>query len=310
MRIDRLGKIEENFYVLGHAFVPVYLLDGRKPVLFDAGFSVFSELYENAISQVLGNRSPAYLFITHSHWDHVGSAGFFKEKWPEIIIAGSAEMKNVLESEKAVKFISNFSKDSESFVQEMGMASVSRKPFKPFHLDRVLASQERIEVDNHCSVHALPTPGHTRDFFSYWIPEKQILIASEAAGTDFGNGVIENEFLIDFDIYLHSLKELAKLDVRILCIGHRLVFTGKDAKAHLQRSFEQAEHYVFITEKFLLDEEGDINRATSRLRAAEWPLIPSPKAPPQAYQFNTRIRVERIWERMQRRDAHISIARP
>ncbi len=306
MRIDRLGKIEENFYVLGHVFTPVYLLDGRQPALFDAGFSALSNLYENDISKVLGSRSPAYLFITHSHWDHVGAAGFFKKKWPEIIIAGSVEMKKVLESEKAVHFISNFSQNSESFMQELGVASVSRKPFKPFHLDYVLAPQEKIELDDHCSVQALATPGHTRDFFSYWIPEKQILIASEAAGTDFGNGVIENEFLIDFDIYLHSLKELAKLDVRILCIGHRLVFTGKDAIVHLKRSYEQAEHYVFMTEKFLLDEDGDIDLATARVKAAELPLIPFPKVPPQAYQFNTRIRVERIWERMQRRDAHFS----
>ncbi len=306
MRIDRLGKIEENFYTMGHTFVPVYLLDGKKPALFDAGFSVLSELYEKDISKVMGSRSPAYLFITHSHWDHVGSAGFFKEKWPEITIAGSAEAKKVFESERAIKFISKFNQDAEPFVEEMGVNSIRYKSFKPFLLDRVLAPQEKIELDDHCSVQALATPGHTRDFLSYWIPERQILIASEAAGTDFGNGVIENEFLIDFDIYLQSLKELARLDVRILCIGHRLILTGKDVTAHLQRSFEQAEHYVFITEKFLADEDGDIDRAASRVRAAEWPLIPSPKVPPQAYQFNTRIRVERIWERMQRRAANVN----
>jgi len=215
-------------------------------------------------------------------------------------------MQKVLESEKAVQFISDFSQDAESFVQDLGASLANNKPFKPFHLDRVLAPQEKIKLGDHCSVQALSTPGHTRDFFSYWIPERKILIASEAAGTDFGNSVIENEFLIDFDIYLQSLKELARLDVRMLCIGHRLVFTGKDAKAHMQRSLEQAEHYVCMTEKFLLDEEGDIDRAVARVKAAEWPLIPFPKSPEQAYQFNTRIRVERIWERMQRRDTSIS----
>jgi len=45
MRITWKGKITTDFYMLGHPVAPVYLLDGPKPALFDAGFTTLASLY-------------------------------------------------------------------------------------------------------------------------------------------------------------------------------------------------------------------------------------------------------------------------
>ena len=84
MRVTKKGKIVDDFYVMGHANVPVYLLDGPKPALFDAGFMALAKCYEQDIKKILGSRSPAYLFLTHSHFDHVGAAGYLKKVWPDL----------------------------------------------------------------------------------------------------------------------------------------------------------------------------------------------------------------------------------
>ena len=96
MRVTKKGKIIDDFYVLGHANFPVYLLDGPKPALFDAGFMALAKCYEQDIKKILGSRSPAYLFLTHSHFDHVGAACYLKKVWPDLQIAGSVKCNDTL----------------------------------------------------------------------------------------------------------------------------------------------------------------------------------------------------------------------
>jgi glyoxylase-like metal-dependent hydrolase (beta-lactamase superfamily II) len=84
MIIQETGKIGTDFYVIGSATIPVYLLDGPVPVLFDAGMTAGAFLYEAGIKEILGERSPEFLFLTHSHFDHVGSVSHFKEVWPDL----------------------------------------------------------------------------------------------------------------------------------------------------------------------------------------------------------------------------------
>jgi len=73
MIITKIGKICDGFYVIGLPDIPVYLLDGPVPVIFDAGCTALAHLYEIGIKEILGNRKPAFLFLTHSHFDHVGA---------------------------------------------------------------------------------------------------------------------------------------------------------------------------------------------------------------------------------------------
>ena len=51
MIIDKTGKIVGSFFMLGHPGVPVYLIDGDEPALFDAGFSCLGELYIQEIKK-------------------------------------------------------------------------------------------------------------------------------------------------------------------------------------------------------------------------------------------------------------------
>lgn len=301
MRIDRTGKIVDNFYALGNEAVPVYLLDGSIPVLFDAGFTVFSHRYETDIRRVLGNRSPGYLFLTHTHFDHVGAAGYLKGVWPDMKICGSARASKILSRASAVSLITELNEKAGRAIRLWGDESVDKTSFQPFDLDIIIAPNQLMELGQNITVKAISTPGHTWDFMSYWVPEKKILVASEAVGCDDGSRYIITEFLVDYDAYRSSIEFLAQLDIQILCIGHKLVLTGTDARIHIQSSLDQAAEYVAMVEGFLRDERGDIERSIARVKTVEWDKMPFPKQPEPAYLINTRTRVEKVWERMQRR---------
>ena len=93
-------------------------------------------------------------------------------------------------------------------IKGSGLEPVNEKGFESFELDIIVQPNQTIGFAPGLSVVALNTPGHTWDFMSYWIPEKNILIASEAVATFETKGYLQPEFLVDFDAYIESLKVL------------------------------------------------------------------------------------------------------
>ena len=293
MRIDWTGKIIDEFYVLGHASVPVYLLDGPFPALFDAGFTGLAQVYEKGIREVLGTRSPSYLFLTHAHWDHIGSAAYFKAVWPQLQIVGSQRARDIVAQSNVFRRIGALNQEAIGALRSWGVPQVYEEKFEPPTFDEVMNPGQTIELGPGHSVKAIPTPGHTWDFLSYWVPENKILVASEAAGCDD-----VSEFLVDYDAYRTSLENLSQLDVEVLCTGHHMVLTGVDARKHLLNSLDQAAGFVAMVERFLLEEDRDVNRVVHRIKVLEWDPKPLPKQPENAYIINTKARVQTVLKRM------------
>lgn len=299
MRILDSGKIAGDFYVTGPPSVPVYLLDGAQPVLFDAGVSAFALAYINDIREALAGRSPAWLFLTHAHFDHVGAAGVFKRTWPDLKIVASSRSSEILRRPNAIELITLLNADALGLAQTQGFTPINETPFEPISVDLVADPDELIELGSDLSVRVLPAPGHTRDFTAYWIEARKILVSSEAVGNDDGTGYIQPEFLVDIDAYLDNIKRFARLPVEILCPGHGMVHTGDDAREHLRLAPEYTLRYIDQAETFLRETGGDLDAAADKVKAVEWAPRPWPKQTEQAYMLNTRQRMLKVWERMQ-----------
>lgn len=299
MRIFSSGRVTRDLYVAGPPGMPVYLIDAPRPALFDAGMTVFSKGYVDDIRSVLGARPPAYLFLTHAHFDHVGAIGYFKETWPDLQIVASQRCREILQRPGAVQLITTLNASCIFMAQELGFAPIYEQPFISKEIDCTAEPDQRFDLGSGLTVQAIYAPGHTRDFMTYYLPARKILISSEAAGCDDGSGGILPEFLVDVDIYLESIARFSELDVDTLCTGHKLVLTGEDARSHLSRSPESTLRYLAMVEAFLSEEKGNIDAVAARVKAAEWDLIAWPKQPEQAYMLNTRQRVLKIWERIQ-----------
>ena len=87
-------------------------------------------------------------------------------------------------------------------LREWGVIPFYEGPFIPFEIDEVLVPSRSYTVAGDTTVEWFPSPGHTRDFTVYWIPERRILVASEAAGCDN-----VPEFLVDYDTYVEDIKK-------------------------------------------------------------------------------------------------------
>jgi len=247
---ERTGQVVDGFYALGESHNPVYLLQGQKSVLFEAGLTFLGRVYREAIETILGKHRPEILFLTHVHYDHCGAVSCLKRAFPGLKIAASKQAAGIMARPNAIKLMRTLSENAIEAVADVDETRLNREPFEPFAIELILEEDDIIEVEEGITVRVLSTPGHTWDSLSYYIPQRKILVSSEAVGCANTVGYIVSDCLVDFETYLSSLKRLAGLDVEVLCQGHNFVYTGKDVEDFFRRSIESALNFEAMVKEF------------------------------------------------------------
>lgn len=275
----------------------MYLLVTEEPVLFEAGFHCAGHLYEKDIKSVLNGRNPKTLFLTHVHWDHCGSTTYLKKSFPGLMAAASRRSADIVKRPNAQELIKKLNQDVTSLVARVNGVDRSiliKVPFEPFDIDIILEDGQILDIGNGLTVKVIATPGHTRDMFSYYIPEKRILFATESAGVlDQANQLIP-EFLVDYDLYLESLKKLKSLDVDVLCQGHHFVFVGDDVEKFFDRSLKAAENFQNEVQELLRSEKGSIERVVHLIKARQYDTNKGVKQSEKSYLLNLTARVTHL----------------
>ncbi len=249
------GKITSDLYALGTPDFPVYLLKGKQPVLFDAGMTFMGPRYLEDLKTSLGDpQTLAYLFLTHSHFDHSGAAPFLKRNIPRLKVAASRLAGEIFKRPNAIKLIQSLSQGmEEKFRDRIGDHDVT---FQGLDLDRTFEDGEIVELENGTRIQVISTPGHTRDAVSYYIPHLKALVAGEAVGAVDQESAIRPVFLSSYEDYLDSLEKLRSLEVEILLFGH-LYFVTENAQEMIIRAIESTRAFAQRIEQELDAAGGD-----------------------------------------------------
>jgi 2-aminobenzoylacetyl-CoA thioesterase len=299
------GYVANGLYVCGLTWSSVYLLVSSRPIIFEAGFACAAGMYEKDLNAFLDNGRPEALFITHGHWDHCGSASYLQRTFPGLKIGASPETESIISRPSAQKLMTELGAIPIPTLLDLlpqdDAARVQELPFEPFHIDMPVEDKQTISIAPDLTVQAFYTPGHTRDHVSYYVPERKILFGGEAAGCLEPLSGISVEFLIDYDVYVKSLRRLMDLPAEIYCLSHHYVLLGnKTIKDFLSRSLEATERFCQRIYD-LLDREGNDVERVLEVLAAEYRITdPGVQQPVEAYLINQRARVEHLKQKKQR----------
>ena len=299
MIINRTGKIIDDLYMVGHPAMPVYLLDGEKPAIFDAGLTFLGDIYTDGIRAIIGKRDLHYCFLSHSHFDHCGSVSVLKQNFPGLKVVASEKAKIVFGRPNAIKLMRNLTRAAEQLAEHIGIELAEFERFEPFEVDLTVKNGDLLELSPNLTVQVIETPGHTRDSLSYFIARNKVLLCSEAAGIPDATGYIVSEALVDFDQYYESLSRISQLDYEVLCLGHRQTLTGQDAKNYFQKSMVDCRHFLNLVETSLTEEGGDVQKVIARVKASEYDPVQGPKQIEPAYLLNLEAKVKVIKKRLE-----------
>lgn len=289
------GHIHERIAVLCDTGYPVYLVRGdQKTLLVDAGISLLGPCYLASLTGLMGADFHAdYLFLTHSHYDHVGAAQYLKEHIAGMQVGAHPLLTDLMSKPSVLQLMNRLTANHATQFTSAG--ETDNLAVRPFSLDLALKEGDEFDLGGlTCRVYE--TPGHTRDSLSFYLPEIGALFPGEACGLPEGESKdsVLVSFLSSYDAYLRSLERMRALNPGIICLAHAWVLEGEDARNFLDRSVAATSARRTLIEHYLDRAGGDIHLAVQEMAHAEYDIEGGIRQERTAYLTNLAAQVRHV----------------
>ncbi len=301
MKIPSIGLVQERITAIADVSYPIYVVRGdRSTLLIDSGPNMLGPRYLASLNAMFPNgRLPRHLFLTHSHWDHVGSADYLRRHLPGLQIGGHPRLAAVVRRPSALERMNRLSIDLVELLDQDH--SGEDLTLRPFAIDVLLRQGDEFDLGGlTCRVYE--TPGHTRDSLAYYIPEIKALFPGDACGVLRGDtgATIQPEFVASYQDYVDSLRSMIALEPEMVCLAHGWVLTHADAREFLAASLVETHRHRELIESYLRAAHGEVEKAVSEMARAEYGPEGRMGPPRAAYLTNLAAQVKHVAERLGR----------
>ncbi|HNY64832.1 MAG TPA: MBL fold metallo-hydrolase [Deltaproteobacteria bacterium] len=265
------GSINEHLAVGGNVAYPGYVIKGgSRNLMIEAGLNLLGPLYLQSLGEILGSPERLdYLFVTHSHYDHLGAVPFLKRAIPGLALGAHERVAGLMRKESVLGLMNRLSEVQRPLFGDI--AGDEDLAIGPVEFGLNLRDGDVIDLGGlTCRVYEVP--GHTKDSLAFYIPELGTLFSGEAAGVPQGPEGMEPQvcFLTSYDDYLASLEKIIAIAPKVLCTGHGWILTDEDANAFLRDSLEATSAYRALIERHLQEADGDTELAIETIARAEY----------------------------------------
>lgn len=194
----------------------VYIIDGERPVLVDAGFP----LDEKRIVKSLEGAAPGLMVATHYHIDHVGPMASLKRRFGSPVAAHGADAQVM---EGAVPY--------EVYKLDP-LRAAYYKVLAPFYRYEFVNVDIKLEegdvIDAHGGLEVVHVPGHTAGSIALYQPRRGILFSGDTIRNEkgvldgpppqFSPGIAES--------FRHIREKVLARDFEVLLPGHGVPLVG------------------------------------------------------------------------------------
>jgi len=262
--------------------------DGKTAVLCDTGFGFTGDRVAQNVAKLLESRTLDYILLTHSHYDHALGSAYITKVFPDAKVVAGVYAAKIFRKPSALETMRELDRKA---AQGQGITAYE---------DRADALRVDISVNDgdilNCgdlrfSVIALP--GHTRCSVGYYLVREQLLLGVETLGCCFEEDIYLPSCLVGYQMTLEAFRKVEKLPLQRILVPHHGVLEGEKAWEYLRKSeqvtVEMAEQICEYSRK---------GATTGEIAAylTERYYLPQvrPSYPPDAFQLNTRIMIDRI----------------
>lgn len=189
--------------------------DGATAILYDSGFGFTGDVVAEKIRRALGERKLDYIFLTHSHYDHVLGSACVLARYPEAKVVAGEYAAAVFTRPSARQRMRQLDR---KFAERCGVSE---------YKDRVDELRVDIPVKDGDVIHAktmdftvVALPGHTKCSVGFYLPAEKLLLSTETLGVYDGGELVVPSYLVGFEMTLSSIARAEKLEIETLLLPH------------------------------------------------------------------------------------------
>lgn len=239
-------KVSPHFFQLGTPAYPAYLSIGEDVMIIEGGIAATSHLIMEQIEELsIPVERIKYIALTHTHPDHIGAVPYLKLHLPHIQVVAGPVAKKMLESEDMAKqYVSLENVISEILIIKHEIDEWPVVPENPvFHVDKVVADGEKIDLGGGVTWQAFETPGHSSCHVSYYNDSEKVVIIGDATGLyDFEHYVFWPNYFDALDSYCNSIRKLYALPAHLGVLAHNGNIHG-DVHLHFKKAMKATEAF-------------------------------------------------------------------
>ncbi len=172
--------------------------------LVDTGMAYCHEGLIKNIEEVLekeGKSGLDYIFISHTHYDHVGAMPYLRDRWPNVKVCGAEKARDVFTRPGALKVIKSLGDSAERLYKGTDEGVRVDGLFV-----NVVLEHNQIVSLGEWSIRALATKGHTDCSLTFVLQPYELMFASESTGALEPGPVLHTAILKSYKDSLEALE--------------------------------------------------------------------------------------------------------
>jgi len=243
-------SITPNFYQLGTPSFPAYLSLGDDGMIIEGGTgATFAIIIDQLKELGIEPERIKYLFLTHTHTDHIGAIPRLRRIWPHLKVVsspvGEKLLTRLVTKDEALKEFITMDRD----IAEIRLSKGELDAVPPelgnytFGVDMVVKEGDRLDLGSGVSWTVYDTPGHSPCHISLHNEREGTLVIGDATGFYVPEkDIFWPNYFTSLEDYCDSIRKLASLPAQRGALCHNGVIEG-GVKRYLQKAIRATESF-------------------------------------------------------------------